>query len=126
MTDEALQARDAPASAETLRQDALKLATKAKRLRDKTTLRAIRFQRPLEPHDRKELIGLNELAANLTRIAHRLRDIAKQPLLTPHFATVIDDARERIADAEFALARKGPPRPRHGAVLEWSTDIEGA
>jgi hypothetical protein len=125
MTDEALQARDAPASAETLRQDALKLATKAKRLRDKATLRAIRFQRPLEQHDRKELIGLNELGASLTGIAHRLRDIAKQPLLTPHFATVIDDARERIADAEFALARKAP-RPRHGAVLEWSPEIEGA
>ena len=126
MTDEALQARDAPASAETLRQDALKLATKAKRLRDKATLRAIRFQRPLEQHDRKELIGLNELGASLTGIAHRLRDIAKQPLLTSHFATVIDDARERIADAKFTLARKGPPRPRHDAALEWSPDIEGA
>jgi hypothetical protein len=126
MTDEALPARDAPARTETLRQDALKLATKAKRLRDKATLRAIRFQRPQEPHDRKELIGVNELAANLTRIVRLLRDIAKQRHLTPYFATVIADARERIADAEFALAQKGPPRPRHGAASEWSPDIEGA
>jgi hypothetical protein len=118
MTNEALPARDAPARTESLRQDALKLATKAKRLRDKATLRAIRFQRPLVPLDREELIGLNELAANLTRIAHRLRDIAKQRQLTPYFATVIDDARERIADTEFALARKGPPRPRHGVIVE--------
>jgi hypothetical protein len=123
MTDEALP--DAPARTETLRQDALKLATKAKRLRDKATLRAIRFQRPLEPHDREELIGLHELAANLTRIVRLLRDIAKHRQLTPYFATVIDDARERIADKEFALARKGPPRPRHGGALEWSPDIEG-
>jgi hypothetical protein len=61
-------------------------------------------------------MGLNELEANLTRIAHLLRDNAKQRPLTPYIATVIDDARKCIADAEFALASKGPPRPGEESI----------